>query len=60
MNCRAPGILISDQCLDQYQAGIEQDVCKETNVTNGLLMSPSVSFPSSQCHKEKQRHVRKS
>lgn len=45
------------------RSGLEQDVCKETNVTNGLLMlkiSPCcgcvvpVSFPSSQCHQEEQ------
>lgn len=46
------------------RSGLEQDVCEETDVTNGVLMlqiSPlcgclvPVSFPSSQCHEEEQR-----
>lgn len=46
------------------RSGLELDVCKETNVTNGLLIlkiSPCcgclvpVSFPSSQCPEEEQR-----
>lgn len=48
-----------------HRSGLEQDVCKETNVTNRLLILKicpycgclvPVSSPCSQCNEEEQRH----